>query len=142
MNLRSRSFAQLFAALWYLASMSASHASCDLRSAAQVESVHALPPSLAAILGTSSPGPGGIADRGGPFNRTDVIREPLPMRRFHIAAVTPECVVVAFEQGGRGYSMQIVTFMYVPPDGWSPEQPKVIERLPKSLAELRAAIGR
>lgn len=72
-----------------------------------------LPPPAGKLLGVDKDGMEGIAERGAPFNKTDVILgpAPLPMRRFHLAAVSADCILVAAEQGGIAYSMVLAIFV-------------------------------
>lgn len=53
---------------------------------------------------------GGMADRGGAFNATDVIMKPGSSRRFIRAGETDGRRFVWFEQGGIAYYKQIVLF--------------------------------
>src|SRR5439155_14545288 len=90
-----------------------------------------LPAAIQDSLGARRPGAEGIAERGARFNTTDVVVPGLPMRRFVIAGVAPDAALVAYERGGRGYSVGILLFKwsgsrirrvhgwttYDPPDG-------------------------
>jgi hypothetical protein len=78
----------------------------ELRSLVVVHTIKGLPNDVNVLLGRQKEGPDGIADVGEPFNRTDVVDRRLPMRRFIVAGVSSTSVLVAYEQGGRGYSMQ------------------------------------
>jgi hypothetical protein len=79
-----------------------------------VESISALPPAIRRQIGADAKGIEGVADRGQPFNRTDVVDESLPMRRFAAAGHDGDMWVVALEQGGRGYEVVVTLFL---PDG-------------------------
>jgi len=76
----------------------------------EVTSLAGLPTAIRQMLGADEPGLEGIADRGKPFNATDVIVEPGPMRRFITAGQDGGLWLVALEQGGIGYSVQILEF--------------------------------
>ena len=77
----------------------------DLHSLVEVRTIKGLPNDVSTLLGRQKEGPDGIADAGEPFNRTDVVDRRLAMRRFIVAGVSSTAVLVAYEQGGRGYSM-------------------------------------
>jgi hypothetical protein len=76
----------------------------------EVTSLAALPAAIRQTLRADEPGLAGIADRGKPFNATDAIVEPAPMRRFITAGQDGDLWLVALEQGGYGYSVQILEF--------------------------------
>jgi hypothetical protein len=71
----------------------------------EVTSLAALPASVRHALGADMPGSDGIAERGKPFNASDVViitdgvRED-PSRRFIAAGHDGDTWLVAFEQGG------------------------------------------
>jgi hypothetical protein len=97
----------------------------------EVGSLASLPAPIQDSLGVGREGAAGIADRGARFNTTDVIQPGLPMRRFVIAGVASDAALVAYERGGRGYSVGVSLFdwsgsrvrrvrswtVYDPPDG-------------------------
>ena len=101
----------------------------------EVRSLAGLPPALARKLGADRKGFEGIADRGGKFEKTDVVFEPLPLRRFNLAAVSKDCVLVALEQGGRGYSMQVRSYERKDAD-WIELRTQVVRSMPTTLEEL------
>ncbi len=98
---------------------------------AEVGSLALLPAAIQDSLGARRAGAEGIAERGARFNTTDVVQPGLPMRRFVIAGLAPDAAIVAYERGGRGYSVGIMLFKwsgshiqrvrtwttYDPPDG-------------------------
>lgn len=114
---------------------------CEPRSAAsvawdghefvEVGSLASLPAAIQDSLGARRAGAEGIAERGARFNTTEVVEPGLPMRRFVIAGLAPDAALVAYERGGRGYSVGILLFKwsgsrvrrvhawttYDPPDG-------------------------
>lgn len=69
----------------------------------EVASLHDIPARVRATLGAARPGPDGIADKGQPFNATDVIKHPWHSRRFVTAGHDGHAWLVAVEQGGYGY---------------------------------------
>ena len=97
----------------------------------EVSSLTSLPVMIQDSLGAQRAGAEGIADRGGRFNTTDVIEPGLPMRRFVVAGLAPDAAIVAYERGGRGYSVRVLLYnwsgsrvrrvrawtTYDPPDG-------------------------
>ena len=52
----------------------------------------------------------GIADRGQPFNVTDVVDNRLPMQRFLTAGVDGDTWLVAVERGGRAHYAEAYHF--------------------------------
>jgi hypothetical protein len=76
----------------------------------EVRSLGQVPVVLQAALGAGQPGLGGVADRGQPFNHTDVVDQQLPMRRFLVAGHDGRTWLVAVEHGGRGYSVEVLLF--------------------------------
>jgi hypothetical protein len=97
----------------------------------EVGSLALLPAAIQDELGAQRAGAEGIAERGARFNTTDVVEPGLPMRRFVVAGVAPDAALVAYERGGRGYSVGILLYTwsgsrvqrvrtwttYEPPDG-------------------------
>jgi hypothetical protein len=97
----------------------------------EVGTLAALPAAIQDSLGAQRTGAEGIADRGARFNTTDVIEPGLPMRRFVVGGVAPDAAIVAYERGGRGYSVRVLLYdwsgpgvrrvrawtTYDPPDG-------------------------
>ena len=97
----------------------------------EVGSLASLPAAIQDSLGAQRTGAEGIADRGARFNTTDVIQPGLPMRRFVVAGLAPDAAIVAYERGGRGYSVRVLLYQwsgshvqrvrawttYDPPDG-------------------------
>lgn len=76
----------------------------------EVRSLAALPTVIQSGLGSDRPGLDGIADRGRPFNRTDVVDHNLPMRRFIVAGTEGDTWLIALEHGGRGYRVEVFLF--------------------------------
>ena len=86
---------------------------CSGVSFSEAHSLAELPAEVGALLGKDRPGSGGIADRNGKFNLTDALmpgEEQLPFRRFSLAGVSANCILVAVEHGGRGYSVELWAF--------------------------------
>jgi hypothetical protein len=84
----------------------ATPALCSDRTLSEVRSIAGLPHEVQILLGSERRGAEGIADRMERFNATDVIKDGLPMRRFTIAGVSSDCIVVGVEHGGRGYNVE------------------------------------
>jgi len=76
----------------------------------QVTKLKDLPGSVQRALGVGVSGLQGIADVNGAYNSTDVVDTHLPMRRFAVAGVDGNSALVALEQGGRGWSVQVLLF--------------------------------
>ncbi|TBR36482.1 hypothetical protein [Dyella terrae] len=68
-----------------------------------VETLSALPATVRQRLRGDASGVGGIAERGAPFNATDIIMSRDPMRRFIVAGHDGHVWVVALEHGGFAY---------------------------------------
>ena len=101
----------------------------------EVYTIRSLPPSIQNALGVGRPGLEGIADRDDRFNPTDVVDSALPMRRFVLAGLSSDAVLVAVEHGGRGYNVQVsliplATGVAKPKDTWT------LFKKPESLREL------
>jgi hypothetical protein len=107
----------------------------------EVKSILALPAEIGSALGASRVGLEGIADRGQSFNKTDVVDSSLPMRRFSIAGASENCILVAVERGGRGYSVEIIWFERASA-AWQRSDALNLESPPLSLSELIASIPR
>lgn len=106
----------------------------------EAHSLVELPEEVGALMGKDRPGSGGIADRNGKFNETDALRpgeEQLPFRRFNLAAVSANCILVAVEHGGRGYFIELWAFEHNR-NQWRGEQRQNIHKVPLSLQELVA----
>ena len=108
----------------------------DARSLREVQTLAALPGSISSTLGWHD----GIADRGGRFNSTDVVDPALPMRRFVLGGASACCVLVAYEQGGRGYSVQVRAFVHGN-SGWTQVRQWTLWTPPATLQELVKRIG-
>ena len=76
----------------------------------EVRSLSAVPEALQKQLGAGEPGRGGLADIGKPFNATDFVDSSKPMRRLLAAGQDGDTWLIALEQGGRGYSVQVYLF--------------------------------
>ena len=87
------------------------HAACDEPRFVEERSLAALPAAIRNLLGADRKDHDGLADKDQPFQATDVIIEPdLPARRFRLAAVGANCIVVEIERGGIGYSIDAQAF--------------------------------
>jgi len=98
-----------------------------------------LPASLRSSLEVDRLGLEGVADRGRPFNKTDVVDRSRPMRRFVVAGNEGDTWVVAIERGGRAYSVEVFLFTTGGPE---PKQTWVLFDRPNTLAELVNDISR
>ena len=118
------------------AAVSASElSSCTDGSLSEVRTLAGLPSKVNLLLGQTTTGLEGIADRDEKFNVTDVIDERLPMRRFIIAGINPTCSLVALEHGGRGYSIELVV-IELSSKQWQVTQRRIIRTKPQSVHEL------
>lgn len=78
---------------------------------------------------------GGMADRGGAFNSSDVVRKGVPMRRFAVAGVAPGFALIAVEHGGFAYRVEVHEFTKT--DGkWTMGPLEVVPKRPADLAAL------
>ncbi|MBG8551992.1 hypothetical protein [Hymenobacter guriensis] len=76
-------------------------------------SAQALPPVVAAFLAlkTGANGPPEIADRGAPFEATDVVYDnSLPIRQLIYLGQGDDMVLLAYYQGGFGLSVHVAIF--------------------------------
>jgi hypothetical protein len=101
----------------------------------EAQSLRELPAGVQALLGVGLGEEGGIADRGGSFNDSDVLGGGLPQRRFALGAVNGDTAVVAVEQGGQGYHVQTMEFRQVGAT-WEPVRCTLGVEPPRRSAEL------
>lgn len=103
----------------------------------EAQSLRELPAGIQALLGVGLGGRDGIADRGESFNIGDVVVDNTPQRRFAlgIGIGNGTTTVVAVEQGGIGYSVQVLEFHQ---DGtmWEPARCTARPRVPRHGADL------
>ena len=97
----------------------------------EVRTLAGLPAAIQAELGVGRPGTDGVADRGRPFNVTDVTRDNLPMRRLLTAGRDGDTWLVAFERGGRAHYVEV--FLFTAGEA-TPKQKWVISSDSKSLS--------
>jgi hypothetical protein len=105
----------------------------------EARSLADLPAVIRSRLGAGRPGLSGVADRGRPFNATDVVRDELPMRRFLAAGRDGDTWLVALERGGRGYRVEVFLFSEreaAPKEKWT------LLGNPKTLAEVVQQVSR
>ena len=76
----------------------------------EIDSVSALPAPIRHQLRVDVPGLHGVADKGKPFNVTDAVDSSKPIRRLLAAGQSGDTWLVALEQGGRGYNVQVYLF--------------------------------
>jgi hypothetical protein len=76
----------------------------------EAQSLRELPAGIQALLGVGLGGHDGIVDQGAPFNRSDVLVDNMPQRRFALGVVNGDTVVVAVERGGIGYRVEVLEF--------------------------------
>ena len=126
----------IFCAL-ILCSAESPYASDSFECAPLVElaSIEKLPAAVSNLLGVNQSGLDGIADRGRKFNATDNVNSDLPMRRLGFGAISSNCVLVAVEHGGFGYSVEIWSFEFRGLE-WHAEKRGITSRIPKSIQEL------
>jgi hypothetical protein len=101
----------------------------------QVVSVEGLPMDVRKLLGRQKSGIEGFADKWGEFNKTDLIDERLPMRRFIVGGAGPSSALVAYEQGGLGYSIKAAAFA-LDRSGWVKVGEWVLPENPYNLRGL------
>jgi hypothetical protein len=106
----------------------------------EVRTLVDLPPAIRSGLGGNGSGLDAIADRGGCFNATDVVHDSCPMRRFVVAGTDGEAWLVALEQGGRGYHVQVLLFSS--PAGAAPNQKWVLFERPAALKDVVRQISK
>ena len=87
------------------------------------------------MLGGEDRGPAGIADAFERFNKAGAADSSLPMRRFIVAGESINSVLVAYEQGGRSYSVHASAFIR-DPSGWQQAGHWVLSRRPTDLRTL------
>jgi hypothetical protein len=104
----------------------------------EAQSLRELPAGIQALLGVGLGGTNGIADHGDSFNISDVIVDNTPQRRFALGIVNGNTTVVAVEQGGIGYTVQVLEFHQ---DGttWEPARCTTRAGLPQTGADLLQA---
>jgi hypothetical protein len=81
---------------------------CDNTKFSNTRLIKDLPSDIKTLVFEKFPGSGEISDSDGKFNSTDVGGGP--RRRFLLAALSPNCVYVAVEHGGRGYFVEVWSF--------------------------------
>jgi hypothetical protein len=97
----------------------------------EVTSLAALPPAIRKVIGADQSGFEGIAEKGHPFNSTDVIVDETPHRRFLVAGHAGDVWLVALEQGGIGYYVSVAQISGgVAQKGWA------VDCCATSLAEI------
>lgn len=77
----------------------------------KVDALSDLPDQIRQQLGANNKGVARMAERSSPYNGTDLDGNQLPARRFSMAAVSLDCIFVAYEQGGAGYSLELNIFL-------------------------------
>ena len=107
----------------------------DTRSLLEVISIEGLPADVKQILGCQKTGVEGIADKWERFNATDVIYNEFPMRRSVAGGAGPSSAVVAYEQGGRGYSFLAAAFA-LEASGWTKVSEWTLRENPHTLHRL------
>lgn len=71
------------------------------------------------------------------FSETDLVNPFLPSRRFVLAAVSDDCVLVALEQGGFAHMFLVLT-LERSGSAWATTHQQVVPGRPRSLEELIA----
>jgi hypothetical protein len=116
-------------------SIGASAQRCPGESVREVTSLDNLPRELRALLPRDNAGLDGIADRGRPFNATDVVLHDLPRRRFTLAAVSSSCAVIAVQYGGIATGFTLTEYHLVQ-NRWLMVSHTFVFREPRSATDL------
>lgn len=111
----------------------------DTRQLVEVKTVEALPRDVKRLLGRQKSGVEGFADRWDKFNKTDVVNEKLPMRRFLVGGAGAISALVAYEQGGRAYSIHASAFA-LESSGWTEVGKWTLRENPYSLRKLLESV--
>lgn len=119
----------------------AAPSACAGRAFVEAQSLSALPAPVARLLGRDRPGLEGIADKGAPFTVTDAVSTPLPAKRFVLAAVNQDCVIVALEVGGIAHYFSLHAFERTN-QTWRDTDLGVIPKAPHTLKELLDLVPR
>lgn len=106
----------------------------------EAQSLRELPAGIQALLGVGLGGDDGIADRGDSFNAGDAVADNTPMRRFALGIVNGDTAVVAVEQGGRGYSVQVMEFHQAGAT-WAPARCTALFDVPRHGSDLLEAFS-
>jgi len=100
-----------------------------------IRSLAGLPEPVQHMLGHGRAPFRSIADRTEEFNATDVVVNELPMRRFALAGRTANCLLVAVEQGGYAYWIELLKFERYG-ESWRQTQRGMLPRLPQRISDL------
>jgi len=112
-------------------------AGCASSAYTEVHTLSELPAEARAALQTDRFGLNGLADKNGDFNSTDLGGGP--KRRFALAGLSSNSILVAVEHGGRGYFVELWMFERSG-NGWRGEQQQSMGAIPRSAEELIANI--
>ena len=77
----------------------------------EIDSLSELPAQIRQQLGANEQHSARIVERSSPYNSTRFVDSELPARRFSMAAVSLDCIFVAYEQGGTSYSVDLRLFL-------------------------------
>lgn len=77
----------------------------------EIDSLSELPAQIRQQLGANEQHSARIVERKSPYNSTRFVDSELPARRFSMAAVSLDCIFVAYEQGGTSYSVDLRLFL-------------------------------
>jgi len=105
----------------------------------EARSLADLPTVIQSGLGAGRPGLDGVADRGRPFNMTDVVNASLPMRRFIVAGRQGDTWLVALEHGGIGYGVEV--FLFSALDA-TPKQTWILLDRPRTLTAVIQSLAK
>jgi hypothetical protein len=128
-----------------LACVLASHAyaddliACPADTYVEVTTLTALPEPVRVMLSRSGRGFIEVSDRGGPLNPGDVGGGPF--RRFAVAAMGIDHLLVAMENGGNASNVEAWMFE-LGPQGWTGERATFLRKPPASAKDLIAATCR
>lgn len=97
----------------------------------EVTSLAALPAAIRKAIQADASGNDGIAERGQPFNVTDVVIGDKPMRRFITAGHAGDLWLVALEQGGIAHYVSVAQI-----SGGAERKGWFVDCCPTTLAEV------
>jgi hypothetical protein len=109
-----RKFRMMMLAAVFAAPAYAQDTHCEIAQARELASLSDLPAQVQDLLGRSVVGTGGISDIGGKFSVSDaIVDSSIPMRRLKSGQVGADCIHLAIERGGIGYSVQQAEYQLV-----------------------------
>lgn len=137
--MRLRVFAALLACILAPQARADDRIACPADTFVEATTLTALPAPVRIMLSRSGRGFTQVSDRGGPFNPGDIGGGPF--RRFAVAAMGIDHLLVAMENGGLASNVEAWTFE-LGPEGWTGQRAAFLRRPPASAKELIAAVCR